>query len=257
MKLSKYSGKIKKQSVSGSHLNTRLNINSKYSSNNLISWQFNKIKFKKNSNILDLGCGNGAQADFLVNKIGEKNTIHCIDLSKDSIDLLNKKIKSDKIKTYVKNMDEIDNFFFEKIDVFHSSYSLYYSAKPKKILDHCYKLLNDGGKFIITIPSYPHTMVQDVNSIKKIPKNVDESLKFYTSFLKKYFENKFTTTKVYNFKNELIIPKLNDFLKMYQATTYYDETIIDDLKKLIQLKINRYGTYKVKKNAKLLIAKKV
>ena len=100
-------------------------------------------------------------------------------------------------------------------------------------------------------------MVQDVNSIKKIPKNVDESLKFYTSFLKKYFENKFTTTKVYNFKNELIIPKLNDFLKMYQATTYYDETIIDDLKKLIQLKINRYGTYKVKKNAKLLIAKKV
>ena len=42
MKLSKYSGNIKKQSVSGKHLSTRLNINSKYSSNDLISWQFKK-----------------------------------------------------------------------------------------------------------------------------------------------------------------------------------------------------------------------
>lgn len=257
MKLSKYAGKIKKQSVSGSHLNTRLNINSKYSSNNLISWQYKKIKFKKNSTILDLGCGNGAQAEFLVNKIGQNNILHCVDLSKKSIGLLNKKIKSEKIKTYVRNMDQLEEFFNLKIDIFHSSYSLYYSSKPKKILDHCYKLLNKGGKFIVTVPSYPHTMVQDVNTIKKIPKNVDESLKFYSFFLKKYFDKKFRITKVYNFKNELIIPKLNDYLKMYRATTYYDQNILDELKVLIKSKIKKYGYYKVHKNAKLLIAKKI
>ncbi len=256
MKLSKYQGKIKKQSVSGIHLNTRLSINSKYSSNDLISWQYNKIKFRKNSNILDLGCGNGAQAEFLVNKIGEENLIHCVDLSKKSINILNNKINGKKIKTYVKDMDKINKFFFEKIDIFHSSYSLYYSSNPKKILDYCYKLLNPSGKFIVTVPSYPHTMVEDVNSIKKIPKNVDESLNFYKKFLKKYFNNKFKMTKVYNFKNELVIPRFNDYLKMYKATTYYDETIVKDLKILVENKINKYGNYKVNKNAKLLIAKK-
>ena len=256
MKLSKYSGNIKKQSVSGKHLSTRLNINSKYSSNDLISWQFKKIKFKKNSNILDLGCGSGAQAEFLVNKIGEKNKIYCVDLSGKSIGILKKKIPNNKVITFIKDMDDLKEFFNKKIDIFHSSYSLYYSSKPKKILDHCYKLLNTGGKFIITVPSYPHTMVEDVNSIKKVPKNVDESLRFYNVFLKSYIYSKFKKIKIYNFKNTLNIPSIDDYLNMYKATTYYDNSILKELKKLIEYNISRKGLYKVNKNAKLIIASK-
>ena len=154
-------------------------------------------------------------------------------------------------------MDDLDLFFNEKIDIFHSSYSLYYSSNPKKILNHCYKLLNKGGKFIITVPSYPHTMVEDVNSIKKISKNVDESLKFYNSFLKNYIQTKFKKVKIYNFKNTLSIPKIDDYLNMYKATIYYDNSILKDLKKLIQTNIDSKGFYQVKKNAKLIVATKI
>ena len=153
-------------------------------------------------------------------------------------------------------MDDLKEFFNKKIDIFHSSYSLYYSSKPKKILDHCYKLLNTGGKFIITVPSYPHTMVEDVNTIKKVPKNVDESLRFYNVFLKSYIYSKFKKIKIYNFKNTLNIPSIDDYLNMYKATTYYDNSILKELKKLIEYNISRKGLYKVNKNAKLIIASK-
>lgn len=256
MKLSKYSGIIKKQSVSGKHLSTRLNLNAKYSSNDLISWQNQKIKFKKNSDILDLGCGNGAQAEFLIKKISEQNKIYCLDLSKKSIFNLKKKIIDKRLVTYSKNMDSLKNFFNKKIDVLHSSYSLYYSSNPREILDHCFKLLNPRGKFIITIPSYPHTMVEDINKIKKVPKNVDESLRFYESFLKRYFEKKFNKFKVYNFKNIIQIPNFTTFWDLYSATTYYDKSIKADVRLYIETIIKNYGTYKIIKNAKLLIAEK-
>ena len=47
MKHRKYSGSILKSATSGAHLSTRLNINAKYSSNDLIGWQKSLIKFKK------------------------------------------------------------------------------------------------------------------------------------------------------------------------------------------------------------------
>jgi len=256
MKHTTYKGIIKKQSTSGDFLKTRLSINSKYSKNNLIEWQSNKIKFNKASDVLDLGCGNGAQAKFLINRITQDKTLTCVDLSKKSLGLLKKSIKNKNLKIINMNMDDLPLKYNDSFDILHSSYALYYSSNPKKLLDHCYKLLNPNGKFIVTVPCYPHTLVEEIDNIKKIPKNVHESLKFYENFLKKYFENKFSKIKIHNFKNILEINEEKDLIKLYESTTYYDKNNCSELIKIFRHNMNKSGVFKLRKNAKLLIGSK-
>ena len=256
MKHTIYNGLIKKQSISGEFLDTRLKINSKYSSNNLIEWQADKIKFDTNSDILDLGCGNGAQAKFLINRINKNKTLTCVDISKKSIASLKKEIKNTNLKTITVDMDKLESKFKKKYDILNSSYALYYSSNPKKLLDYCYKLLNKNGIFFITVPCYPHTMVQEINKISKVPKNVDESLKFYKNFLRKYFESRFKRIKIYNFKNTLRFNNQKDFLNLYKSTTYYKKENCNELIKIFEKKFKKDGYFNLNKNAKLLIGYK-
>ena len=138
MKHRKYTGKILKSATSGIHLNTRLNINAKYSATDLISWQKERIKFRKNSKVLDIGSGNGAQSTFMIEKISNNGHLTSIDYSKKSINILKSKIVSSNFSCFVANMDNFKDYMKGKYDIIHSSYAIYYSSNPKAFIKYTF-----------------------------------------------------------------------------------------------------------------------
>ena len=78
-----------------------------------------KINLKKNSKILDLGCGSGKYLYVLSNYID--GNFYGVDISSNSIDRANKLFKKDNLKFEKKNLDELKNEKFDLIilnDVF-------------------------------------------------------------------------------------------------------------------------------------------
>ena len=252
MKHRKYTGSILKSATSGTHLSTRLNINAKYSSNDLIGWQKSLIKFKKNSRILDIGCGNGAQSSFLFQKISSNGHLTSIDFSKKSIDILKTKIHGPNFTCLVADMDHFDQYMNDKYDIIHSSYAIYYSSNPYNLLKECYKRLNKNGKLIITVPCFPHSLVEVSNKFNSVPTNVIQSLNFFQNILVP-FKKKFKSVKISNFKNILKISKKDDLRKIYRATTYYNKKTEKFILEKFDIIKKKYGFFKIEKNAKMII----
>ena len=132
-------------------------------------------------------------------------------------------------------MDRFNKYMNGKYDLIHSSYSIYYSSNPKKLLQECYKRLNKNGKIIITVPCFPHTLVEETNLINKIPLNVIQSINFYKEILLPFIQRKFTKIKINKFKNILKISNKKDFLNIYRATTYYNKNTEKSIYELISL----------------------
>ena len=252
MKHRKYSGSILKSATSGAHLSTRLNINAKYSSNDLIGWQKSLIKFKKNSRILDIGCGNGAQSSFIFQKLSSNGSLISIDYSKKSIDILKTKINAPNFNCFVADMDKYNQYMDGRYDIIHSSYAMYYSSNPDKLLKECYKRLNKNGKLIITVPCFPHTLVEESNKINKVPANVTQSLNFFQNILLPK-KKKFKSVKINNFQNTLRISKKEDLRKIYRATTYYNKKSEKFILEKFDTMKKKYGFFKIEKNAKMII----
>ena len=256
MKHRKYSGNILKSATSGAFLKTRLNINAKYSGNDLIGWQKSKIKFKKNSKILDIGCGDGAQSKFIYEKLSKNGYLTSVDYSQSSISSLSEKINSINFRCIEANMDRFNKYMNGKYDLIHSSYAIYYSSNPKKLLQECYKRLNKNGKIIITVPCFPHTLVEETNLINKIPLNVIQSLNFYKEILLPFIQRKFTKIKINKFKNILKISNKKDFLNIYRATTYYNKNTERSILEKFDFSFKKLGYFKIEKNARMITCQK-
>ena len=128
-------------------------------------------KLKKNSKILDHGCGNARNFSFLKKK-GFKVT--GIDLSKNIIDKNKKKFPNNKKNFFFGNIKEL-NFDKDYFDVIISEASLYYQTK-KKIFDEVkefHRILKKGGQIRV----YTKSVFDKYYSNKKINKTYESVLK--------------------------------------------------------------------------------
>ena len=75
----------KKNITNSDSLNYRIKFNKKYSQYNFDSWIRKFYNFKKNKNILDIGCGDGKQIDFAIKMSNKNSKIVGLDLSTKSI----------------------------------------------------------------------------------------------------------------------------------------------------------------------------
>ena len=153
-------------------------------------------------------------------------------------------------------MDNFKGYMNGKYDLIHSSYAIYYSAKPKILLNQCYKSLEKDGKLILTVPCFPHTLVELANSINNVPLNVIQSLDFYKQIITPFIKKKFSKIKIHRFKNLLKISDKKDFEKIYKATTYYNKKSELKIMNKFQHSVKKYGYFKIEKNAKMIICTK-
>tara|TARA_Y200000002_G_C22562483_1_gene613085 strand:+ start:85 stop:864 length:780 start_codon:yes stop_codon:yes gene_type:complete len=255
----KYKGQIKDRAISSKMLRNRLNLNKKISSKDLHSWQFSRMEFKKGENILDLGCGTGKQSLKISSIVGKQGKVCAIDLSKESIQKLR---KDTKIKNIISLADSIDNIadILPKVkldyDKIISTYAIYYSANPAKVLKLSSNFLKENGKFYITVPTTPHGMVNFASKFSKVPKNVTESINVGNKILIPFFKKNFKKVKIYKFNNIIRFNNFHDFYSLYKSTTYFNSRSQKKMKSDFEKIMKKNKIVKFEKKALLIEATK-
>ena len=79
-----WSGEKKRRAISSDDLQMRLNINKKSQSKDFHSWLRKRLNVKPSEQILDVGCGTGAQTFFMAEDAGEDGHVTAFDISKES-----------------------------------------------------------------------------------------------------------------------------------------------------------------------------
>ena len=249
------------QATSSSLLEIRLKLNKKYSSNDFTSWLFARLDVNKNEDILDVGCGTGAQTIPFLDRVGDGGSVSCIDISSESIDsLLSLANYPDNLDAIVADMSTLQEcisskFRVKKYDLVHSSYSLYYADSPATVLNAMKNSLKPNGRLAVFTPNSPHGMVDFVRQFYPIPAAVDASLSFGASVLEPFFKTNFLNVVIHLFNNTLRIPGVDDFMGFYRATTYWErekEPIV--ISKVTEI-IDKLSYFEYQKNGYLIIGR--
>ena len=111
------------------------------------------INSKKKLRVLDYGCGEGSNINYLIKKYGYDG--YGVDISEPSIKNCQKKINKKKFKLIDFDVNQNDNFFNKKFDLIISIQVLYYlnDIDLKNRLISLNKMLKPGGYVFFTMMS--------------------------------------------------------------------------------------------------------
>lgn len=259
MNTSIYEGEIKDRATSTESLEIRLELNNKLSSTNFHEWLMNKYHVQPGQDILDVGCGEGAQSIPFAERVGKTGSVSSTDISASSVDKLRAKgVGFQNLQAVVGDMatlqSMIDNEFrVKKYDLAQSAYSLYYAADRTVVLDAMRKALKPEGRLAIFTPNEPHGMVNFVKQFTSVPRQVEECFIFGPTILEPYFRKHFWDIEIHLFHNVVTVPSVDDFLTFFRATTYYNQAVEKQVADAVQKEIDKHGTMKYEKNGYLII----
>lgn len=170
-----------------------------------------KFSEKKNSKVLDIGCGIGHYS-FLFEKYGAN--VVAFDYNKDLIESANEKKK--EIKSSIKFMNIDGNYpeqyFSEKFDIiFMSGFALFGIYLDEKIMKKYLLLLDDGGKLIFVTNSNLTGLVRKTNW-----KNytIKELIDFFEGL-------DLNIEKIYSYDRHIIIKILRSFVFSSVSTKFH------------------------------------
>jgi ubiquinone/menaquinone biosynthesis C-methylase UbiE len=256
-----WSGEKKERAISSADLKMRLEMNKRYQDRDFSAWLRSRLAVRSGENILDVGCGTGAQAFFMLEDAGRTGSVVALDISHESVQSLNKDASSrgyTNLKAFQLDMGELKDklmkdFESSRFTLAHSSYAIYYSPRRIDVLAEMQARLTSDGRLAIFTPCEPHGMVELASKFHQIPQPVIDSLKFGTEQLIPLFREAFWNVEIHFFQSELNITSAEDFLAFYQATTYYDKNSEEAIVDSVAESINKLGYFKVKKNGILLL----
>lgn len=254
-----YNGDVLERATSKESLEKRLDLNKKYQSTDFDSWLMERLGVESGEDVLDVGCGTGAQSIPLVNKVGENGSVSSLDISAESVEkLIQKASNPPNLRAVISDMGNLEDvietqFVTKEYDLAQSSYALYYSPRRMHVLDVMRKHLKPEGRLAVFTPNAPHGMVEFARQFIEIPSGVDECMVFGPDILERYFRQHFWDVTIHLFHNIVKIPSLTEFLTFYRSTTYYDEAVEEKIGAAVQDIINRDGCFEYEKNGYLIV----
>jgi ubiquinone/menaquinone biosynthesis C-methylase UbiE len=248
-----------KYSTNSKSLSNRLDVNKKFSKNDLNSWIFSQLKVKPTDTILDLCSGTGNQA-FILAKKAKKGTVYALDLSKKSLDQIDKK-RVKNIKTKKFNLDNISKLPFKdnSFDIIHCSYGLYYASDATRVIQKMYQILKPGGIFMVVGPTDDNN--KQLFDLIEMAYKIDKRI-IYTSrdFMPKLVLPKtkklFRSVKQKYFKNTIIYPDTETLYRYISSSTMFKKKHDKKLKENIDKYFIKNNQFKISKKAMSLICTK-
>jgi ubiquinone/menaquinone biosynthesis C-methylase UbiE len=241
------------------YLEKRIEINHAYSSADFDGWLLDRLAVRAGEDVLDVGCGSGAQTIPFAHAVGSAGSVSSLDISGDSIALLVKRIPPDgRVQAIAADMADLADviasiFTTKQYSLAHSSYALYYSPKRMQALDVMRGTLKSGGRCAVFTPNQPHGLVELASRFSEVPFAVHESLQFGPDVLQPYFAKHFPRFDVHHFHNVVSIPSTDVLVDFYRQTTYYDTQAEAKMRVVVDEEIKRSGIYKYEKNGYLII----
>jgi len=256
-----WKGEKRRRAISSTDLQMRLDINKKCQSKDFQAWVRKRLAVRTGEQILDVGCGTGAQTLFMAEDAGESGRITSFDISKESIESLKASLHPEnahKVSAYALDMAEIDSFLEKdspnkKFTLAQSSYALYYSPKRIEVLSMMQRRTKPYGRVAVFTPCAPHGMIEFASKHHAISEQVTDSLHFGDNILRPLFRKCFSEVELHYFQSSLIIKSELDFRTFYEATTYYDEQASDEVCNEANKIIAKNGFLEFKKCGVLLI----
>lgn len=254
-----YSGERRERATSAEFLEKRIAINHTYASANFDAWLMDRLKILPGEDVLDVGCGSGAQTISFSKLVGLNGSVSSLDISAESVALLKARLAAGaRVQAVAADMGDLSEviaqqFSVKRYTLAHSSYALYYSSKRLQVLDVMRGALKRGGRCAIFTPNVPHGLVDLAARFTAMPAPVTESLRFGTDVLAPYFSRCFPRFDVHHFHNVMTLPSADVLLEFYRQTTYYDPKIEPDMRAVAEEEIRRTGSFKYEKNGYLII----
>ena len=256
-----WSGEKKRRAISSSDLKMRLDLNKKYQSKDFQVWLRKRLAIKNGEQILDVGCGTGAQSIPMAEDAGTHGRVVSLDISSDSIEVLKNSVPEhlkDRISAYTLDMGFLKDFLKENYkDKFYSlaqcSYALYYSPKRIEVLEEMQRRTSPLGRVAVFTPSPPHGMIEFVSKYHDISMPVNDSLYFGENVLRNLFRKCFWEVEVHYFQSVISIDCFEDFKSFYEATTYFNSEYANDVYKGAKDQIEKDGALNFEKCGILLI----
>jgi len=238
-----------KKATSNKNLDFRLYFNKKYQNKDIHKWYQKNVIVRPSFDILDVGCGTGAQSIFFSKKINKKGNLYAFDKSNISVINLKKKIPGKNNKIFVADMnrfDQINKKYFQniKFDFINSAYSIYYAKKPLQLISKLISKLKKGGKLVIFLPMKPNKVAELAAKFYTLPKKVMPSLEFYKK-IKYFYIKKNFSYKVKYFRSKMKIDNIDDLMMFYKSTTFYNENYEKKIYTFLKKKyINKFFIFK-------------
>ena len=252
--------KYKEKNVSSlKSLSNRLNLNAKYSKFDFHSWVKKNYDLKNGMDVLDVGCGNGAQIFDFIDVVGPDGSISGIDISEESIEEIKKNsVEYKNIDVIAGDMNNLENtiknhFKIKKYDISHATYALAYASDPTKILDAMRLSLKENGRLIITSPIDPNSLRELAKKLGNPLPKYDSIGRFPKEILEPYFRSYFYQVKIEIVKNILSIKEVDDVINFYRNTGYYSSKTEKDIIKYANLEIENKGFFSFEKNNFMII----
>ena len=192
----------------------------------LNEWIFKKINVKKNPKILELCCGTGAQTKYL-SKIMGAGSLDCVDINQETVTENYNVVTEERINYHVSNIDEVDNYAPDSVDLIFTAYGFYYSEDSIALHNKLYKKLNKGGKFVIVGPVLGNNaeLYEIMNQIGvKIPDNVLFSSEKFMLDMQIIFLNHYDNVSFNRVLNRVEYRSSDDLLNYWRNTTFYDSS---------------------------------
>jgi SAM-dependent methyltransferase len=231
------SSSYKDLTTDANKLHNRIKLNSLSQKFDFNSWLFGLMpKIQNDHKILDIGCGNGTQTNWFLTRIEPKGKVLAIDASAES---LNKIPSSNKLAKYVLDFDKLSELEAilegEKFDLINSTYSLYYSQDPVKLITLLRdKYLNENGKFVISGPTWEHGLFSLITGKFGDANNVRKTIDFMDSVLTPYLKSLLGPYELHYLNNLSKFESVSEAAAFIQSTTYGSEINPEQIKEFLE-----------------------
>ncbi len=209
--------------------------------------------------VLDVGCGTGAQSLLFANRVRPGGSVSAVDISAESVETLRAQLGADDpVQAETGDMADLQRFIDEvfavkRYDLAQSTYALYYADERDHVLQVMKAALKPGGRLAVFTPNMPHGLVALGARFGHVPQSVFDSLRFGTEILEPWFRENFTQVVTDYFHNEITIPTVDHLLEFYRSTTYYDAEAEAKICDFVAAEIAEKGSFSYEKNGFLVI----
>jgi ubiquinone/menaquinone biosynthesis C-methylase UbiE len=256
-----YSGDRQERATNTNYLERRLQINKSYASADFDAWLFSRLAVREGEDVLDVGCGSGAQTVPFAKQVGATGSVSALDISTESVELLKGRLPPGaRVRAVASDMALLAEviarqFDVKRYDLAHSSYALYYSPKRLEVLDVMRGALKEAGRCAVFTPDAPHGLVELASRYSSVPESVFDSLTFGQRVLKPYFDAAFRSVEEHRFHNMLSLPDADVVIEFYRQTTYYDAAAEARIREHVAKEIAANGVFRYEKNGYLIIGR--